>query len=92
MKQKATGLGWPQSSTVKDYKCDQSSSGAPLQVSKDGTLADTEGEELPLSSQLSEDQFDDTETLCIRDMSVLQGYNKFKSEQDAKFKEWLQEP
>ncbi|XP_042452446.1 uncharacterized protein LOC122037054 isoform X2 [Zingiber officinale] len=62
VKQKATRLGWPQSSTVKDYKCDRSSSEASSQVSREGTHTDTEG------------------------------YGAFKSEQEAKFKEWLQEP
>lgn len=77
-----------------------SSSAPPLSTVNIGLLSglpDAEGEELPLSSHLSDDQLDEADTvgesLCGDDMSsMMEIYDKFKSEREAKLEEWLQGP
>ncbi|URD97988.1 hypothetical protein MUK42_28281 [Musa troglodytarum] len=90
-KWKAGGLRWSQTnSMMEDPKSGNplSSATPPHAVgSVTPATTDTDGDELPLSSQLLDD-----ESLCVPDMStVLEDYDKFKSEREAKFEEWLQE-
>ncbi|RWW35910.1 hypothetical protein BHE74_00059106 [Ensete ventricosum] len=90
-KWKAGGLRWSQTnSMMEDPKSgNQLPSVTPPQAVGSVTPAttDTDGDELPLSSQLLDD-----ESSYVPDMStVLEDYDKFKSEREAKFEEWLQE-
>ncbi|CAL9757250.1 unnamed protein product [Musa acuminata subsp. burmannicoides] len=90
-KWKAGGLRWSQTnSMMEDPKSGNPlSSVTPPQAVGSVTPAttDTDGDELPLSSQRLDD-----ESLYVPDTStVLDDYDKFKSEREAKFEEWLQE-
>ncbi|XP_008810366.2 uncharacterized protein LOC103721802 [Phoenix dactylifera] len=102
-KQKAVGFRWGQPGTVpKGPQSEQpvSSSIPPLSAVNIGALSslpDVEGEELPLSSHLSDDLLDEAdavgESLYSHDMSSMKEiYDKFKSEREVKLEEWLQEP
>ncbi|WOL19266.1 hypothetical protein Cni_G28064 [Canna indica] len=97
-KQKAAGIRWSLPDTMtRNSNTNQPSSVKPLQANKDATPAtpDNGGEELPLSSQVLDDELDNaiasSESLYINNKSsMLQDYDKFKSEKEAKFKEWLE--
>lgn len=100
-KQKAAGFRWSQPGRVpKGRQSERSvSSSTPLSAVNIGALsdlADAEGEELPLSSHLSDDQLDEEDTvgesLYGQHMSAMtERYDEFKLEREAKLEEWLQE-
>ncbi|KAG1360792.1 hypothetical protein COCNU_09G002550 [Cocos nucifera] len=102
-KQKAAGFRWGQPGAVpKDPQSEQlvpSSTRPPRSAVNIGALSrlpEAEGEELPLSSHLSDHQLDEADTvgesLYGHDVSsMMEIYDKFKSEREAKLEEWLQQ-
>ncbi|WOK95363.1 hypothetical protein Cni_G04070 [Canna indica] len=100
-KLKAAGLRWSQSDVMaKGLKSDHLSSATPLPVIgyPTPTVTDTGTDGLPLPTRpLDDNQLEKTvipvESLYTHDLSsVLQDYDKFKAEREAKYKEWLRDP
>ncbi|XP_010934601.1 uncharacterized protein [Elaeis guineensis] len=102
-KQKAAGFRRGQPGTVpkgpQNEQLVPSSTRSPsaVNIGALSRLPDAEGEELPLSSPVSDDRLDEADTvgesLYGHDMSsMMEIYDKFKSEREAKLEEWLQEP
>ncbi|KAL6659011.1 hypothetical protein ACP70R_003051 [Stipagrostis hirtigluma subsp. patula] len=96
-KQKASSLRWPQPDFApKDDGSENSSSSAAPESSQAGgqgpsTPSDTERDELPVSSQLS-DGTNANQRVTGTDISkTVETYNKFKEEQERKLQEWLRE-
>lgn len=102
-KQKAAGFRWSQTSTVpKDPQSELlvPSSTSLLSAINIGALSrpqGAEGEELSLSSHLSDDEIDKAGT--VREslyghgmLSTMETYDEFISEQETKLEEWLQDP
>ncbi|PIA34864.1 hypothetical protein AQUCO_03700260v1 [Aquilegia coerulea] len=94
-KQKAVSIKWPQLDPEQPIgtKADQ----LPSNQSPDetvhiavSTLSDTEAEELPSSTQIFDEQLE--ETLPTHDISsASENYEEFKAKKEAKLKEWLEE-
>ncbi|XP_072966377.1 uncharacterized protein [Typha angustifolia] len=99
-KQKAATFRWSQTDIPKSPSSEPPTSSADLQplapvVSMISTSL-TEGDVVPVSTRLLDDQSQESatvaETLHIPDMSsMFVDYDKFKSEQEHKLREWLQE-
>ncbi|XP_062196421.1 uncharacterized protein LOC133899448 [Phragmites australis] len=96
-KRKASGLRWPQPDfTTKDDSSENSASSAAPESSQAGgqgaSMPDTERDELPISSQLSDGRTATNQRLPATDISkMVETYNKFKEEQELKLQEWLRE-
>ncbi|GJN12430.1 hypothetical protein PR202_ga30708 [Eleusine coracana subsp. coracana] len=96
-KQKASSLRWPQPGfgTKDDSSENSASSAAPesSQVGGQGASSpDTEKDELPVSSQLSDVTTAVSQSNPATDISeTLETFNKFKEEQELKLQEWLKE-
>ncbi|KAJ1267288.1 hypothetical protein BS78_07G044900 [Paspalum vaginatum] len=96
-KQKASSLRWPQPDfTTKDDSSENSASSAALESSLAGgqcaSTPDTDKDEFPISSRLSDGTTATNHSLPATDISETAGtYNKFKEEQELKLQEWLRE-
>ncbi|XP_062196711.1 uncharacterized protein LOC133899687 [Phragmites australis] len=96
-KRKASGLRWPQPDfTTKDDSSENSASSVAPESSQAGgqgaSMPDTERDELPISSQLSDGRTATNQSLPATDISkMVETYNKFKEEQELKLQEWLRE-
>lgn len=96
-KQKASSLRWPQPDfTTKDDNCENSASSAALESSLAGgegaSTPDTEKDDLPISSRLSDGTTATNHSLPATDVSeTAESYNKFKEEQELKLQQWLRE-
>ncbi|RLM61022.1 uncharacterized protein C2845_PM14G02790 [Panicum miliaceum] len=96
-KQKASSLRWPQPdfSTKDDSSENSASSAAPGSSQAAGQGAstpDTERDDLPISSRLSDGTTATNKSLPAADISeTVETYNKFKEEQELKLQKWLRE-
>ncbi|KAK3121037.1 hypothetical protein QOZ80_8BG0645120 [Eleusine coracana subsp. coracana] len=96
-KQKASSLRWPQpGSVMKDDSSENSASSAAPESSQAGgqgaSSPDTEKDELPVSSQLSDVTTAVNQSNPATDISeTLETFNKFQEEQELKLQEWLKE-
>ncbi|TKW08952.1 hypothetical protein SEVIR_6G058600v4 [Setaria viridis] len=96
-KQKASSLRWPQPDfTTKDDSSENSAtSAAPESSQADGqgaSMPDTERDEVPISSRLSDGTSTTNKGLPATDIAeTVETYNKFKEEQELKLQEWLRE-
>lgn len=96
-KQKASSLRWPQPDfTTKDESSENVASFTAPESSQAGgqgaSLPDTERDEVPISSQLSDGTFTMNKGLPATDIAEsAETYNKFKEDQELKLQEWLRE-
>uniref|UniRef100_A0A0E0EHX5 Uncharacterized protein n=2 Tax=Oryza meridionalis TaxID=40149 RepID=A0A0E0EHX5_9ORYZ len=97
-KQKASTLRWPQPDFgTKDDTTEESESSAAPESSQAGghgasTPSDTEKDDLPVSSQLLDNNTATMKESSSTDISKsVENYNKFKEEQELKLQEWLRQ-
>ncbi|TVU42760.1 hypothetical protein EJB05_09181 [Eragrostis curvula] len=96
-KQKASSLRWPQPDvTMKDDISENAASSAVPESSQAGgqgaSWPDTERDELPVSSRLSDGTAATNQSMPATDISeTVETYNKFKEEQELKLQEWLRQ-
>jgi len=96
-KQKASSLRWPQPDfTTKDDSSENSASSAAPESSQaagqGASTPDTERDDLPISSRLSDGTATTNKSLPATDISeTAETYNKFKEEQELKLEKWLRE-
>jgi len=96
-KQKASNLRWPQPDfTTKDDSSENSASSAAPESSQaagqGASTPDTEKDDLPISSRLSDGTAATNKSLPATDISeTAETYNKFKEEQELKLEKWLRE-
>jgi len=94
-KQKASNLRWPQPDfTTKDDSSENSASSAAPESSQaagqGASTPDTEKDDLPISSRLSDGTAATNKSLPATDISeTAETYNKFKEEQELKLEKWL---
>jgi len=96
-KQKASSFRWPQPDfTTKDDISENSASSAAPESSQAGgqgaSTPDTEKDDLPISSRLSDGTTGTNRSLPATGVSeTVEAYNKFKEEQELKLQEWLRD-
>lgn len=95
-KQKASGLRWPQPNfATKDDTSENSASSSALESPQAGgqgaSTPDTEKDELPISSRLSEGTAANRSLPATGVSETVEAYNKFKEEQELKLREWLRD-
>lgn len=95
-KQKASGLRWPQPDfATKDDTSENSASSSALESPQAGgqgaSTPDTEKDQLPISSRLSEGTAANRSLPATGVSETVEAYNKFKEEQELKLREWLRD-
>jgi hypothetical protein len=96
-KLKASSLRWPQPDfTTKDDGSENSASSAAPDSSQAGgqgaSTPDTEKDEIPISSRLSDGTTAMNRSLPATGVSkTVEAYNKFNEEQELKLQEWLRD-
>lgn len=81
-REKASNIPWPQLESI-----------GPLSVASSSSMLDTEGDELPLSSKQAdepEDARDDDESTMNNNFPVVEEFDDFKANKEAKFEDWLE--
>eukprot|EP00262_Sarcandra_glabra_P015082 TRINITY_DN4577_c0_g1_i1.p1 TRINITY_DN4577_c0_g1~~TRINITY_DN4577_c0_g1_i1.p1 ORF type:complete len:279 (+),score=45.10 TRINITY_DN4577_c0_g1_i1:386-1222(+) len=102
-KQRASGLRWPQTDANrsrnfkdKNFKFSPTTPQSVVAKGSGSAPPDTEADELPVSSQMMDEQLHDEQMLVVEtpqgpNISLMsENYDKFKSDREAKLEEWLE--